>query len=57
LQVEELNVLNSYYLVTLKTRKLTPATEAFRKMLSKTRLFSFSENLRKNPQQQTSRVR
>jgi len=57
LQVEELNVLNSYYLVSLKTRKLTPAAEAFRKMLSKTRLFSFSENLRTSVQRQPSRGR
>ena len=57
LQVEGLNVLNSYYLVSLKTRKLTPAAEAFRKMLSKTRLFSFSENLRTSLQRQTSRGR
>ena len=57
LQVEELNVLNSYYLVFLKTRKLTSAAEAFRKMLSKTRLFSCSENLRTDLQRQTSRGR
>ena len=46
LQVEELNVLNSYYLVSLKSRKLTSAAEAFRKMLSKTSLFSFRGALR-----------
>jgi DNA-binding transcriptional LysR family regulator len=46
LQVEELNVLNSYYLVFLKTRKLTSTAEAFRKMLSKARLFSCREALR-----------
>jgi len=57
LQVEELNVVNSYYLVSLKTRKLTPAAEAFRKMLSKTRLFSFSKNLRTSVQRQTSKDR
>jgi len=57
LQVEGLNVLNSYYLVSLKTRKLTPAAEAFFEMLSKTRLFSFSENLRKGFQRQASRGR
>jgi len=54
LQVEGLNVLNSYYLVFLKSRKLTSAAEAFRKMLSKIRLFSFSENLRTSLQRQTS---
>jgi len=57
LQVEGLNVLNSYYLVFLKSRKLTSAAEAFRKMLSKTRLFSCSENLRTSVQGQTSRGR
>jgi DNA-binding transcriptional LysR family regulator len=57
LQVEELNVLNSYFLVFLKTRKLTSAAEAFRKMLSKIHLFSLSENLRKTIQRQTSRGR
>jgi DNA-binding transcriptional LysR family regulator len=57
LQVEELNVLNSYYLVSLKTRKLTSAAQAFRKMLSKIRLFSFSENLRTSLQRQTSKGR
>jgi len=55
LQVEELNVLNSYYLVFLKTRKVTSAAEAFWKMLSKTRLFSCSENLRTSFQGQTSK--
>jgi DNA-binding transcriptional LysR family regulator len=57
LQIEGLNVLNSYYLVSLKSRKLTSAAEAFRKMLSKTSLFSFSENLRTSLQRQTSRGR
>jgi DNA-binding transcriptional LysR family regulator len=57
LQVEGLNVLNSYYLVFLKSRKLTSAAEAFRKMISKIRLFSFSENLRTSLQRQTSRGR
>jgi DNA-binding transcriptional LysR family regulator len=46
LQVDELNVLNSYFLIFLKTRKPTSAAEAFRKMLSKTSLFSFREALR-----------
>jgi LysR family transcriptional regulator, low CO2-responsive transcriptional regulator len=57
LQIEGLNVLNSYYLVSLKSRKLTSAAEAFRKMLSKIHLFSLSENLRKTIQRQTSRGR
>jgi DNA-binding transcriptional LysR family regulator len=50
LHVERLNVLNSYYLVLLKTKKLSSAAEAFQKMLSKTRLFSHGENLKANAQ-------
>ena len=57
LHVEGLNVINSYYLVSLKTKKLSSAAEAFQKMLSKTRLFSNGENLRTSFQEQTSRGR
>jgi DNA-binding transcriptional LysR family regulator len=45
LQVEGLNVINSYYLVFLKTKRLSNAAEALQKMLSKIRLFSHGENL------------
>jgi DNA-binding transcriptional LysR family regulator len=57
LQVEGLNVLNSYHLVFLKTKKLSSAAEAFLRMLSKTRLFSYGENLRTRFQEETSRDR
>ncbi len=57
LHVEGLNVVNSYYLVSLKRKRLNSAAEAFQTMLSKTRLFSCGENLRTGAQGETSRIR
>ena len=57
LEVEELNVQNSYYLVVLKKKGLTRAAEAFRKMLSNTRLFSHGENLKTGLRGEASRDR
>jgi DNA-binding transcriptional LysR family regulator len=57
LEVEGLNVQNSYYLVVLKKKGLTRAAEAFRKMLPNTRLFSHGENLRTGFRGEASRDR
>ncbi len=57
LHVEGLNVVNSYYLVSLKRKKFNSAAEAFQTMLSKTRLFSCGDNLRTGAQGEASRIR
>jgi DNA-binding transcriptional LysR family regulator len=50
LNLEGLNLSNFYYLLFLKGKKQSGATEAFRGMLAKTHILSHSENLRLNLQ-------
>jgi DNA-binding transcriptional LysR family regulator len=57
LDVEGLDVQNSYYLVVLKKKELSRAAELFQKMLSNTRLFSHGENLRAGFKGEASRDR
>ncbi len=55
LPLEELNVFNSYYLISLKGKRLTRAAEAFEKVVANTPLLSFSENLRTTLEDKSSR--